>query len=307
MAETRVVVQVRACARWRRPVVTELLPGRIDLGPGDHHAAEMRYWILGFLVLSARALAAVSGHEQRSHSHNDYLQERPLATALAARMGSVEVDIWLVDGALLVAHERTEIVPGRTLRSLYLEPLREHVRREEGRVYAGKDALILLVDIKSEAEPTYAALARELEAYQDLFSRYESGVVTPGAVTVLVSGNVPKALMARQTNRLAAADGRPSDLEGSYPVETVPLISENWNKLFRWDGKGAMPLDQRDALRAWVRRSHDQGRRVRLWAAPDTPAAWKEQADAGVDFINTDRPEDLGAFLATYVALSLEK
>ena len=41
---------------------------------------------------------------QRAHSHNDYEQKRPLFEALARGICSVEADIWLVNGKLLVAH-----------------------------------------------------------------------------------------------------------------------------------------------------------------------------------------------------------
>ena len=40
-----------------------------------------------------------------AHAHNDYLHKRPLLDALAQGFCSVEADIFLVDGALLVAHE----------------------------------------------------------------------------------------------------------------------------------------------------------------------------------------------------------
>jgi hypothetical protein len=46
-----------------------------------------------------------------------------------------------------------------------------------------------------------------------------------------------------------------------------------------------------------VERAHQQGRRLRLWGAPDHIAAWKELLDAGVDLINTDDLEGLRDFL----------
>ena len=36
---------------------------------------------------------------------------------------------------------------------------------------------------------------------------------------------------------------------------------------------------------------------VRFWAAPDNAAVWEELYRAGVDLINTDRLEQLDAFL----------
>jgi len=60
----------------------------------------------------------------RAHAHNDYLHPRPLLDALDHGFTSVEADVWIVNGALLVAHDQRDVMPERTLRALYLEPLR---------------------------------------------------------------------------------------------------------------------------------------------------------------------------------------
>src|SRR4051794_2449732 len=60
-----------------------------------------------------------------AHAHNDYEHARPLLDALDNGFCSVEADIHLVDGKLLVAHDRAHVRPDRTLQSLYLDPLRE--------------------------------------------------------------------------------------------------------------------------------------------------------------------------------------
>jgi hypothetical protein len=50
-------------------------------------------------------------------------------------------------------------------------------------------------------------------------------------------------------------------------------------------------------LRELVRRAHAQGRRLRLWAAPDNEPGWRELGDAGVDLLNTDHLAELESFL----------
>src|SRR3954451_14184885 len=59
------------------------------------------------------------------HAHNDYEHDRPLVDALEAHAMGIEADIHLIDGQLLVAHKKEEVEPGRTLQSLYLDPLRK--------------------------------------------------------------------------------------------------------------------------------------------------------------------------------------
>lgn len=69
---------------------------------------------------------------ERAHAHNDYEHELPLFDALDHWLKSVEADIWLVDGELLVAHDQDQVQPGRTLRSLYLDPMQTVVAQNNG-------------------------------------------------------------------------------------------------------------------------------------------------------------------------------
>jgi len=106
----------------------------------------------------------------QAHAHNDYRHNRPLHDALAHGFTGVEADIFLVDGDLFVAHDRHEITPERTLRRLYLDPLRARAVKNGGRVYRDGPQVTLLIDFKSEAVPTYRALHRILAEYRDLIS-----------------------------------------------------------------------------------------------------------------------------------------
>src|SRR5256885_4523438 len=56
-----------------------------------------------------------------AHAHNDYEHPRPLLDALDCGFLSVEADVFLVNGQLLVAHDREKTSPQRTLQSLYLD------------------------------------------------------------------------------------------------------------------------------------------------------------------------------------------
>ncbi|MDR7276502.1 phosphatidylinositol-specific phospholipase C/glycerophosphodiester phosphodiesterase family protein [Catenuloplanes atrovinosus] len=239
----------------------------------------------------------------QAHAHNDYEHERPLLDALDHGFTSVEADIYLVGGELLVAHDPEDLQPGRTLAALYLDPLVERVRANRGRVYRGSPiSLQLLIDIKNTGAATYTALDATLREYRTILSRYAYGRVTTGAVTAVISGDRPRELMESQTVRYAFYDGRMSDLTAGAPAEFIPLISDNWNNVFSWQGDGPMPADQRARLREIVRTAHEDGRRVRFWATPDTAgpartAVWTELRRAGVDHINTDDLAGLEAFL----------
>ena len=231
----------------------------------------------------------------RAHSHNDYEHEHPLADALAHGFWSVEADIWLRDGRLLVAHDFSDLSTNRTLQKLYLDPLRVFLKTNPAARLA--PPLTLLIDVKSDAEKTYAALRGVLQNYADILTRFETNTIHTNAVIVILSGNRAEAVLRAEPVRLAALDGRLPDLASNPPVALVPLVSDNWTKEFKWRGAGPMPEAERARLRELVARTHAQGRRLRLWAAPDNTNGWGALRAAGVDLINTDKLAGLEQFL----------
>lgn len=234
---------------------------------------------------------------RRAHAHNDYWHQRPLLDALQQGFCSVEVDIFLSEGRLLVGHDRSELRPHRTLEALYLRPLRERIVRNGGRVFPDGPRFTLLVDIKSAAEETYRQLHTVLDSYADMLTRYEDGQVREGAVSVIVSGNRPRALMASASSRLAAMDGRLDDLNTNIASSLIPLISDRWTSHFQWRGEGRIPDREWKKLCTIVAQCHQSRRRIRFWAVPHKRVVWDALWSAGVDLINTDDLTGLGAFL----------
>lgn len=238
----------------------------------------------------------------QAHAHNDYEHERPLLDALDHGFTSVEADVWLRRGRLLVAHEEADLDRRRTLESLYLGPLRKRVAEHDGAVYDDWDgSLQLLVDIKTDGRPTYRAIHRALLRHRALLTRFAPRF-EQGAVEVVISGNRPLDLMQGQRRRFAGYDGRLSDLSSGLSPRLMPLVSDNWSEHFDWRGEGPMPAAERAELHAMVRRAHASGYRLRFWETPDDPGAartrlWSALADAGVDHLNTDDLAGLSRFL----------
>nr|CTQ95523.1 putative secreted protein [Kibdelosporangium sp. MJ126-NF4] len=268
--------------------------------------------ILSVVALIFGSTATASAKPQvrplsQAHAHNDYEHERPLFDALDHGFTSVEADIYLVDGQLLVGHDPEDLTPERTLQSLYLDPLYKRVLANGGSVYRGKPVEFqLLVDIKTNGVAAYAELDKVLRRYPLLFTQYIHGFVLRGPVTAVISGDRPRELMASQRYRLAFYDGRiadPNDLGPGSDARLTPLVSDNWSKLFGWNGTGEFPAAQRERLSKIVSDAHRAGQRVRFWATPDAPGAarqalWTELRKAGVDHINTDDLAGLQEFLS---------
>jgi hypothetical protein len=240
------------------------------------------------LALPAAELQCLPG----AHSHNDYLHPRPLLDALKQGFCSVEADVHLVNGKLLVAHDPDQVDPARTLEGLYLKPLQERVTRN-----ALRGEFFLMIDFKTEAESTYDALRALLKNYSGMLTAFSSNTVTTNAVTIIISGNRPINTLSNEPVRLAAIDGRLPDLQSKPPRSLVPWISDNWTKHFTWRGEGEFPEAERKKLESWVKQAHEQGRKIRFWAVPDQRRGWSVLRRAKVDLINTDNLPGLRAFL----------
>jgi glycerophosphoryl diester phosphodiesterase len=225
------------------------------------------------------------------------MHPRPLLDALDQGFCSIEADIWLVDGQLLVAHDLKYTKPGRTLEALYLNPIQERVRQNSGRLYKDGPPCVLLIDIKSDSNSTYAVLSQTLKNYTNILTAFTPTNTRTNAITVILSGNRPTTLKLSDPIRYASMDGVLSALDENPSVHLTPQVSASWASNFKWRGVGPLPEDQSQKLRDYVRRAHEQGRHLRFWAIPDTEAGWREMKEAGVDWINTDKLPDLARFI----------
>lgn len=234
---------------------------------------------------------------KQAHSHNDYLRPQPLLDALNNGFCSIEADIHIVNGDLLVAHDLDKCKPEKNLVNMYLKPIFERVQKNNGHVYAVPSEFWLLIDIKSEPESTYTLLKEQLLPYKKFLTRIENGKKVDGAVTIVISGAVPRETIEKEKDRYVFIDGRLGDLDTNPSPDLVPWISNSWFSIFTWIGKGDMPPQELSKLKEIVSKSHEQGRKVRFWGAPQTLECWEVLYNEGVDFLNTDFPKRLSEFL----------
>ena len=247
-------------------------------------------------AISAETVSPTDPRRQ-AHAHNDYLHDRPLLDALENGFGSVEADIFLVGDQLLVAHTALEIRQDRTLRDLYLDPLRDRIQQNGGSVHGDGQPFTLLIDIKSRGEATYRALHNVLAEYKSIFTTVTDGQVRSGPVTAVISGNRPVAAVAADSPRYVGIDGRLSDLNTDHPANLMPLISDHWGRHFKWRGKGKMSVADQEKLQRILNLAHQKQRRIRFWATPDNKTTWAALHAAGVDLINTDNLGGLADYL----------
>lgn len=222
-------------------------------------------------------------------SHNDYWRENPLLDALSFRFNCVEADLWLIDGELYVSHDRPVPDPSITFRNLYLRPLAERIEANGGKVYPhGDRPFYLMVDCKEKGEAMYTVLKEQMAPYKDLFCSVDNGQYKEGPVLFFLSGDRPKKSLTEETSRFAFLDGQISDLNRNIPATLAPVISDNYNNFFTWNGEGEMPADQLQKMREIIAQVHREGKLFRWWGAPDTPVFKRLFIREGVDLVGAD-------------------
>lgn len=231
-----------------------------------------------------------------AHAHNDYRHVRPLLDALEQGFTSVEADVFLRDGGIIVSHDAKDVAG--ELGALYLEPLAARVQAT-GSVYGDGGVFYLWIDLKESTLALQDALAARLAQESDLTTFEDDGGVTLRPVTVILTGNgaAKKALVARPGPRpfirddvLNVGDPPADNKWGYYAISYLNRIG--------WDGKGTIPDADRNILQGLIEAAHRTGRKIRIYDSPDTVPYWTVAQELGLDFINADDLVGLSTFLA---------
>ncbi len=231
------------------------------------------------------------------HSHNDYTRRVPFYEAYSQQASSIEADVFLHEGRLLVGHDLPDLRPDFDFESLYVEPLVTLFGRNGGRAFRDSDRpLQLMVELKSETEPTLRAVAELLGRWPEVFDSTRN----PQAVRVVVTGRVPEPADFERYPAWIRFDGEWNREYTPAQLERVALFSGDLRKLTQWNGKGSIIPSERIAVEGVIDRAHALGKPVRFWNAPEGTTVYYTFYNMGVDYINTDYPAACAAFFADF-------
>ena len=94
--------------------------------------------------------------------------------ALKYQAFSIEADLYLRNGQLVVAHEKKDIMAATTFDSLYLQPILRLFKKHPGRISKSKNyAPVLMIDIKESGEAVLVVLIQLLAEHLSVFDRSE--------------------------------------------------------------------------------------------------------------------------------------
>ncbi|MDR7209391.1 alkaline phosphatase [Flavobacterium piscis] len=223
------------------------------------------------------------------HSHNDYAGTLPFYGAYSNEAGVIEADVFLVNNELFVAHTSTEIAQHNTLKSLYLDPLSSKLKNLGGKAYPGDKPLILMIDIKSDAESTLKLIVQQLQAFPQITSNKN--------IKVVISGNRPLPARWATFPEFIYFDGRLTENYSPEQLSRIEMISADLKELTIWNGKGVLTQADLEKIQSTIKKVHDQHKKIRFWATQDNVNTWMTLMNLKVDFIGTDNVPALTEFI----------
>jgi alkaline phosphatase len=223
-----------------------------------------------------------------AHAHNDYIHKVPFYTAFDAGFGSIEADIYPVNGVLLVAHGKRDIKVENTLKSLYLDPILNKLAQDSTR------HLKLLIDIKENYKLSLQLLLEELKPLNKYLFSPENPV---NPITILISGERPPPSEYKNYPSYIFFDDDLRSPHSSEEWKRVGQVSLSFERYSKWKGRDTISSNDKSILKKVVDSVHQSGKTIRFWAAPDTESSWKLQMQLRADIIGTDQIPELTNFL----------
>ncbi|KAF2123227.1 hypothetical protein BDV96DRAFT_639767 [Lophiotrema nucula] len=238
------------------------------------------------------------------HSHNDYMRDKALYSALMAGCVSVEADVWPHGDKLTVGHEDPG-PNGPTLDDLYLKPLLALIQSQDA-IFTKKPevGLDLLVDFKSDPDKTWDLLIKTLAPLRDAgyLSSWHHGAFDYQHVTVIASGTAlvdgpaPEPLAKANSDTANPAHAVFVDARANKPLRNFNQSNTYWmsasfKEAVQRDPGPLTPYNL-GVMRAHVRNAHARRFKIRYWDIPDE-GVWQHLVAEGVDRLNVDHLESV--------------
>lgn len=235
-----------------------------------------------------------------AYAHNDSVYNLPLWDALNLGYTFIEVDLHLIKDELYCYHRRP-IFPKKnnTLTNLYLSPLFDLYKKNNGFIYSGYSSpIFLFLDFKTDAIATYQCLEKTIQPFSSMLSHWTNDIANVNAISLVISGNRPIEFINSQNKRSVLIDGRLADLEKNYKASLMPFVSENYSKIFGRSFFSKMPSEKKlFQFQKIVRQIHTQQKQIRLWNIPENEMIWNTLLQNGLDIISSDKIKKLYDFI----------
>jgi alkaline phosphatase len=252
---------------------------------------------------TSQTSAAPDYHDHvQIHSHNDYQHAVPFRDAYYHHAAEIEADVYLprtpaMKDSLMIGHDTTDITAGRTLISMYIDPIVLLFKKYGNRVSLDPNYTFrLMIDVKDQWKDVYPLLLKEIDKYPSVFNRKVNSM----AIQVFVSGNRPADSTFHTYPNIINFDGLPAHNYAPADLAKIVLISDNFDTYSHWKGEGELAARDLNAVKKLINAAHAIGKPFRFWGTPDTANVWEQLRLAGADVINTDKIADCTQYFDSF-------
>ena len=233
--------------------------------------------------------------------NKEFNSDKDIWTTFTEGVVNYEAQIMYIYGEVYVTSEMPDSANHTqpTFRSSYLLPIYSQYKKNGGKVHENFDGeMYLFLDIKFDAKKTYQKLWEELSPYNELLTYRIGPQWHEGKVRIVFVGNAPLKVLQQERVSFAAAQGTISDLDKNYDSKVMPIIGIDFEKDLAWSGVGKMAFDEFMKLKDIIKKSHDQGKKVRVYNCPEEENIWDVLVTSGIDLINCSDPAKFKKFMA---------
>ncbi|KAH7152529.1 hypothetical protein B0J13DRAFT_266568 [Dactylonectria estremocensis] len=262
--------------------------------------------------LGNRDINLHSGHPSDSvpipcSSHNDYWRKMPLFSALIAGCIGVEADVWALKDELYVSHDRGRLATDRTLSALYIDPLLKILHDRNSATGAGlptrgvyaidpTQTLVLLVDIKANAEAAWPLLLKKLQPLRKAgwLTHLKNGTLIHAPITVVGTGETRVEQIESNPFKDIFLDAPLAKLGGNaYNSFNSYYASVSFPRSIGLVGPQGLRQSQLLKIRGQIKEAHSRGLKVRYWNLPAWPFSkrnqlWEVLINEGLDILHVD-------------------
>ncbi|CAG8958637.1 hypothetical protein HYFRA_00009954, partial [Hymenoscyphus fraxineus] len=250
----------------------------------------------------------------KCHSHNDYWRKVPLFDAISAGCSSVEADIFLTSSSdLLVGHSSKQLRSGRTLKSLYLDPLFSILSNQNALTQitnsttpqgvfdtSPNTTLVLLLDFKTDGEALFPVVSSQLQPFREKgwLTHYNDTTLVPGPLTIVGTGNTLfSSIISDTTNphRDIFFDAPLTTLASSpeYTPQNSYYASSSLSAAIGRTWFNRITSSQLEIIKSQIRTAKERGLVSRYWDLPAWPVSfrtkvWKVLEENEVGVLNVD-------------------
>ncbi|MCF8358786.1 MAG: hypothetical protein K9H26_08520 [Prolixibacteraceae bacterium] len=185
-----------------------------------------------------------------------------------------------------------------TFSSSYLLPIYSQYKKNRGKIHENyDDEMYLFIDIKFDPKKTYKKLWEQLSPYHEMLTYRRGPQWHEGKLKIVFVGNAPMRTFQQERICFATAQGTIEDLERNFDNKVMPLIGIDFEEDIAWNGVGKMPFDEFMKFKEVIRKSHEQGKKIRVYNCPEDENVWDVMLTSGVDFISAPNPAKFKAFI----------